>query len=66
MGQTMTKSEIMDQHFYDFCIWCATTPSDDGSRATVELLWWLDHNTPTELNFWEWVVRYKTKDGVNK
>lgn len=51
----MTKQELENKYFHEFLIWCATQPSED---ATVkDLFFWLDHNSPTLDNFWEWMVR---------
>ncbi len=54
----MSKSEVEEKYFPEFCIWCATAP--EGNQNA--LIFWLDHNSPTVDNFWEWVVKYKTED----
>lgn len=51
---TMTKNEILDNNFHDFLIWCSQTPEGKDS----DLVFWLDHNHPSEDNFWEWMVKY--------
>lgn len=63
----MKKSEILETYFHEFCVWCATMPDAPNKsaipRTIPELLWWLDHNKPTESNFWEWYVKFKAVNG---
>jgi hypothetical protein len=52
----MTKSEIEDEYFHKFVIWCTEIPPE---KPVVNLIFWLDHNRPTQDNFWEWIVHEK-------
>lgn len=48
----MTKAEIEDQYFHQYVVWCTTPPTEKAAP----MIFWLDHNTPTLDNFWEWIV----------
>lgn len=49
-----TKSEIIEKYWASYIVWCANFPD-----STKEQLFWLDHNHPTEANFWEWIVKIR-------
>ena len=50
----MKRAEIVEKHWYDYLLWCATMPETTG-----ELFKWLTLKEPTEANFWRWVVEIK-------
>lgn len=49
----MTKQELQDKYFYDFLKWCCQPPKDAQSS---DLIFWIDHHSPIEENFWEYMV----------
>lgn len=54
----MTKQQLEDKYFHDFLVWCSV-PSKGFSGS--ELIFWLDHNSPDEDNFWEWLAKCKSE-----
>jgi hypothetical protein len=51
----MTKQELEDKYFHKYLVWCTKPPKGPDS----DLVFWLDHHTPTVDNFWEWIVHTK-------
>lgn len=51
----MTKTELIDKYWHKYLIWCAKMPKGNDN----ELVFWLDHNRPTENDFWEWITRFR-------